>query len=313
MDKVICLMGPTASGKTEIAYALSQHLPVELISVDSAQIYRGMNIGTAKPEPELLKQQPQYLIDIRDINEAYSAANFCEDAHALCEAIIARGHIPLLVGGTMMYFRAFQQGLAMLPSANQSVRTTILQDATVYGWPYLHQKLQAVDAIAASRIHPHDAQRIQRALEVFYTTGQPISAFLGGASPSPYQFINLVLFPQRRAWLHERISKRFDKMITDGFLNEVENLQNNTCLTSDMPAMRSVGYRQALAYLQGLIDYQTFFDKALAATRNLAKRQLTWLRTWPEAQQFDPEDVRCLQKIFEYLKKEGIHNESNQS
>ncbi len=307
MHDVICLMGPTASGKTEMACALLHAFPCEIISVDSAMVYRGMDIGTAKPDQALLDKAPHHLIDVRDPTEPYSAATFCEDVRVLCDMILARGNIPLLVGGSMMYFRAFQEGLSRLPAADSVLRQQLLLEAEKKGWPALHKQLKKHDAATAERLHPNDAQRIQRALEVYYLTGKPLSQILD-ASPAHdvsrmacYRFINLILFPERRAWLHERIEKRFYQMLEMGFLAEVKALQSRFKLTADMPAMRSVGYRQALAYQTGLCDYQTFCNQGIAATRKLAKRQLTWLRTWPNAARFDPENSACFEAVLELL------------
>jgi tRNA dimethylallyltransferase len=303
---IICLMGPTASGKTDMACALLQAFPCEIISVDSAMVYRGMDIGTAKPDSALLALAPHHLIDIRDPTAPYSVAAFCEDAQALCDDIFSRGHIPLLVGGSMMYFRAFRDGLSALPAADPVLRQTLLLEAKEKGWPSLHQKLQALDKITAERLHPNDAQRIQRALEVFYTTGKPLSQVLNhapvrSACTARYRLIELILYPERRAWLHERIEKRFEQMLAMGFLDEVTRLQQRFELTPDMPAMRSVGYRQALEYQQGLFDFNIFCERGVAATRQLAKRQLTWLRTWPNAYRFDPENAKCFDVVLELL------------
>ncbi|MCH9690191.1 MAG: tRNA (adenosine(37)-N6)-dimethylallyltransferase MiaA [Gammaproteobacteria bacterium] len=300
-------MGPTASGKTDMACALLQAFPCEIISVDSAMVYRGMDIGTAKPDSALLALAPHHLIDIRDPTEPYSVAAFCEDAQALCDDILARGHTPLLVGGSMMYFRAFKNGLSALPAADPVLRQTLLLEAKEKGWPYLHQKLQALDNITAERLHPNDAQRIQRALEVFYTTGKPLSEVLNhdasarSACTARYCFIELILYPERRAWLHERIGKRFEQMLSMGFLDEVTKLKQRFELTPDMPAMRSVGYRQALDYQADQCDFKTFCERGVAATRQLAKRQLTWLRTWPNAYRFDPENAKCFDAVLELL------------
>ncbi|MDF1677406.1 MAG: tRNA (adenosine(37)-N6)-dimethylallyltransferase MiaA [Legionellaceae bacterium] len=303
MRNVICLMGPTASGKTDMAAHLLEVFPCEIVSVDSAMVYRGMDIGTAKPDTTFLTKAPHHLIDIREPTEAYSAAAFCHDATRLCNAILAKGKIPLLVGGTMMYFRAFQAGLSALPKANPDIRATLLQEAKTYGWPYLHEQLKAVDATTAARLHPNDAQRIQRALEVYHTTGLPLSQVLLEKPPGnqAYRFINLALFPEARVWLHTRIEKRFMQMLEMGFLKEVDALMERFDLTADMPAMRSVGYRQALAYRAGSYDYKTFCEQGVVATRRLAKRQLTWLRTWPNAEWFDPENPRCFDTMLELL------------
>jgi tRNA dimethylallyltransferase len=297
-------MGPTASGKTAMACALLHAFPCEIISVDSAMVYQGMDVGTAKPDAALLARAPHHLIDIQGPNAPYSVAAFCHDANDLCERILARGKIPLLVGGSMMYFRAFQTGLSTLPAANQDVRQALLLEAKEKGWPALHEKLHALDATTAARLHPNDAQRIQRALEVYYLTGRPLSEALGDDPKmlsANYSVINLILFPERRAWLHERIAKRFDDMLQMGFLDEVSALKKQFNLTPDMPSMRSVGYRQALDYQQGLCDFKQFHAQALAATRQLAKRQLTWLRTWPNACRFDPENPKCFEAVLELL------------
>lgn len=287
---VFCIMGPTASGKTALACELVKQLPLEIVSVDSALIYREMTIGTAKPSAEELRQAPHHLIDIIDPPQSYSAAQFCQDATQTIEAIYQRGHWPLLVGGTMMYFNALQQGLSALPEADDLLRQRLLDEARTQGWDVMHQQLAAVDAQSAARIHPHDTQRIQRALEVFYLTGKPLTAFLAEQKqPSDYQFTNLILFPEQRAWLHERIATRFQLMLEQGFINEVEHLLKKWSLPKSCPAMRTVGYRQAIDYLDGIYDYPTMIEKSIAATRQLAKRQLTWLRSWPEATYFDSE------------------------
>ena len=289
-NPVICLMGPTASGKTDLACALVTHLPCEIISVDSAMIYREMDIGTAKPDPETLARAPHHLIDILDPTASYSAAQFCEDATRLCESIISRGNIPLLVGGTMMYFRALQQGLSVLPEANEQVREQLLDQAQMHGWAFMHDQLAHVDPVAAARIHPHDTQRIQRALEVHAITGQSLSTCLHhGTTPPAYQFVNLMLLPSDRAWLHARIGQRFDQMLAAGFIDEVAGLLQRWNLTPDHPALRCVGYRQVYEYLQGEYDYDILRAKGEAATRQLAKRQLTWLRHWPDGHGFEAE------------------------
>jgi tRNA dimethylallyltransferase len=310
MRDVICLMGPTASGKTAFACDLLRYFPCEIISVDSAMIYRGMDIGTAKPDARTLKQAPHYLIDIRDPHETYSVAAFCEDARVLCDEVLKRGKIPLLVGGSMMYFRAFQQGLSALPERNAKVREALLLDAATHGPDYLYQELQAVDPVTAARLHPHDAQRIQRALEVYRVTGCALSDAHVGVPPtlsvhaSDYHFINVILFPERRAWLHARIAERFEQMLAAGFLDEVQTLCEHWNVEASCPAMRSVGYRQALDYLEGVCDYDAFHARGVAATRQLAKRQLTWLRSWPDAHRFDPETPACFERMLELLKRE---------
>ena len=294
MDKpVICLMGPTASGKTALACELVTRLPCEIISVDSAMIYRGMDIGTAKPDSHTLARAPHHLIDILDPTDSYSAAQFCEDTRQLCDAIHRRNKIPLLVGGTMMYFHALQQGLSALPEANVQVREQLLQQAAIHGWDYMHQRLMEIDPIAGERIHPHDTQRIQRALEVYAVTGQSLSARFHDTSilPSTFQYVNILLQPSNRAVLHARIGLRFEQMLMDGLIDEVDRLLAQWQLTIAHPALRCVGYRQVHAYLQDAYDYDTLREKGCAATRQLAKRQLTWLRHWPNGHRFDADYV----------------------
>lgn len=289
-DLVFCLMGPTASGKTGLACELIKKYPFEIVSVDSAMIYRDMNIGTAKPTDHELKEAPHHLIDIINPTDSYSAAQFCTDVATLCDQISARGHIPLLVGGTMMYFNALQKGLSVLPEANEDIRKQLEHEAATSGLDFLYQKLMRVDPVTAARIHAHDAQRIQRALEVYYISGKPLSDYLSqDIQSSTYNFVNIILFPQQRSWLHERIAQRFDTMLNAGFIAEVQALTKKWTLDSNMPSMRCVGYRQALEYLQGAYDYSEFRDKGIAATRQLAKRQLTWLRHWENAFYYDPQ------------------------
>lgn len=284
-------MGPTASGKTALACELIQKFPFELISVDSAMIYRDMNIGTAKPDAFTLTHSPHHLIDILDPTESYSAASFCDDVALLCKAIFHRGKIPLLVGGTMMYFRALQQGLSPLPPADENLRLQLIQQAQEKGWDYMYQELARVDAKSAARIHPHDTQRIQRALEVYQLTQCPLSTLLATTKiPSTYQFVNLSLIPDDRAWLHHRIALRFELMLEEGLIDEVKGLIQKWQLTSEHPSMRSVGYRQTLLYLQGEYDYANLCAKGIAATRQLAKRQLTWLRHWPNVLEFSVQE-----------------------
>lgn len=280
---LFCLMGPTAVGKTDVACELVQHFPFEIISVDSAMIYRDMNIGTAKPAKDILKDAPHYLIDILDPVDSYSAALFCEDVTRLSQTIREKGKIPLLVGGTMMYFKALQQGLSLLPEADESVRATLSQKALQHGWLFMHEELARVDPITAARIHPNDTQRIQRALEVYELTQRPLSDFF--VSPKigiSHQFVNLILMPESRAWLHERIAKRFEAMLAEGLIDEVENLIIKWGVNKTHPSTRSVGYRQVLDYLEGHFPLHELSLKGIAATRQLAKRQLTWLRHWPE-------------------------------
>lgn len=296
---LFCLMGPTASGKTALAGELIKHFPFEIISVDSAMIYREMNIGTAKPTWEELLQVPHHLIDILDPPESYSAAQFCTDVLTLSRAIYTRGKIPLLVGGTMMYFNALQQGLSTLPQANETIRASLLQQAAQFGWIYLHQQLAQIDPLSAAKIHPNDTQRIQRALEVYQITGKPLSTFWSEQKEtSTYQFVNLILFPEDRAWLHTRIALRFEQMLEQGFVNEVERLLQKWQLSPTCPAMRSVGYRQVFDYLAGDFDYETLRHKGIVATRQLAKRQLTWLRHWEAATFFACENPATVSEIM---------------
>lgn len=286
-DLVFCLMGPTASGKTALALELANHFPFEIISVDSAMIYRDMDIGTAKPTVKELQQTPHHLLNILDPPASFSVAQFCLEAEQLIQVIKARHKIPLLVGGTMMYFNALQQGLTALPKAKEDVRTHFTQEALRLGWQALHDKLRQFDPLTAARVHPNDTQRIQRALEVHHITGQPLSTLLAQQRQiTSYQFINLILFPQQRAWLHQRIATRFQQMLEQGFIAEVEQLLCKWSLTSLNPAMRCVGYRQAMEYLAGEYNYVLFCEKGIAATRQLAKRQLTWLRHWPSGHYF---------------------------
>jgi tRNA dimethylallyltransferase len=292
-------MGPTASGKTALACELAQHYPFEIISVDSAMIYRDMDIGTAKPSDQELSMAPHHLINIKDPVESYSAAQFCTDVMSLCGILFSQGKMPLLVGGTMMYFNALQKGLSALPEANGLMRKQLEDEASLYGWPALHQKLMIVDPQTAARIHTHDAQRIQRALEVYYLTGTTLSALLAEQKDTPaYHFVNCILFPENRAWLHERIAQRFDHMLDAGLVKEVQRLQEKWNVTMNLPAMRCVGYRQVLGYLQGVYDYTTMRDKGIAATRQLAKRQLTWLRHWDDGLRFDPQNTTLNKEII---------------
>ena len=284
----IFLMGPTASGKTALAVSLVERFPLEIISVDSALVYRGMDIGSAKPDAATLARAPHHLLDIRDPDQTYSAAAFRDDALGLMADIVARGRVPLLVGGTMLYFRALLQGLDDLPRADTALRKTLEADAAARGWPALHAELARVDPETAARLAPNDSQRVGRALEVFRLTGKPMSALLDRAqSELPYRVLQLALIPSDRAVLHQRIAARFDVMLADGLVDEVEYLRRRHVLTPDLPSMRAVGYRQAWAYLDGDIDMTALREQGIAATRQLAKRQLTWLRSWPGAVTLD--------------------------
>ncbi len=288
LPPAIFLMGPTASGKTALAVSLVERFPLEIISVDSALVYRGMDIGTAKPDAATLARAPHHLLDIRDPTEAYSAAAFCNDALRLMSDIVARGMVPLLVGGTMLYFRALLNGLDDLPRADAALRRKLEVEAASRGWPALHADLARIDPPTAARLAPNDAQRIGRALEIFQLTGKPMSALLDQAQTAlPYRVLQLALIPSERAALHQRIAARFDAMLADGLIEEVKTLRRKFALTADLPAMRAVGYRQAWAYLNGEIDLTGLREQGLAATRQLAKRQLTWLRSWPDAVTLD--------------------------
>lgn len=285
----IFLMGPTASGKTALACELARRFPVGLVSVDSALVYRGLNIGAAKPDAATLAEFPHRLIDIRDPAKAYSAADFRADALREMEGMAASGKIPLLVGGTGLYFRALQSGLSQLPEADADLRARLADEAARLGWPALHARLRERDPQAALRIGPDDAQRIQRALEVIELTGMPLSAQQGGLpAPFGYRVLKLALIPDDRAVLHERIAQRMDAMIAQGFLNEVRALRARGDLHVDLPAVRAVGYRQAWQHLDGEFGAAEFRDRAIFATRQLAKRQLTWLRSELDARVLDP-------------------------
>lgn len=280
-QQAIFLMGPTASGKTDLAMRLVQHYPVELISVDSSMVYKGLDIGTAKPTAEELAQAPHRLIDIRDPAQAYSAADFRQDALAAMAEITAKGKIPVLVGGTMLYFKILKDGIADLPQADNVIREQISQQALEQGWPAIHQQLQQVDPISAQRLKPTDAQRLQRALEVYLLTGIPLSVWHERQVKQslPYDIQSFALLPASREILHQRIELRFDKMLEQGFIEEVQALKQRTDLNLDLPSMRSVGYRQVWEYLDNLYDYQEMRFRGIVATRQLAKRQHTWLRS----------------------------------
>jgi len=286
----IFLMGPTATGKTALACRLAERFPLQLISVDSALVYRGLDIGAAKPDASTLARHPHRLIDIREPSQAYSAAEFRTDALVAMREIGAAGAVPLLVGGTGLYFRALEQGLSTLPEGDPEVRALLAAEADRSGWAALHARLASADPVAAARIRPGDAQRIQRALEVITLTGRPLSDQLGALRERlPWRVLKLALVPSDRAPLHARIAERFDAMLAAGFLDEARRLQADVALQADLPAMRAVGYRQALAYLDGATDAATFRQQAIFATRQLAKRQTTWLRSELDARWFDPD------------------------
>jgi tRNA dimethylallyltransferase len=282
-------MGPTATGKTGVALELARRLPVEIISVDSALVYRGMNIGTAKPDTDTRVQVRHHLIDIIDPTENYSAAQFRDDALEIMADIVERGRVPLLTGGTMLYFKALREGLSDLPAANQDTRLVIDAMAADVGWPAIHRELERIDPATAQRLDPNDSQRIQRAMEIFYLTGKPMSALIATGKPAelPYRLISLALVPGERSVLHQRIAERFELMLELGLINEVRELRENYDLKPDMPSMRCVGYRQVGQYLDGEYGLGMLREKAVAATRQLAKRQLTWLRATKDVREFD--------------------------
>jgi tRNA dimethylallyltransferase len=279
-------MGPTASGKTALAIELRKQLPVELINVDSAQIYVGLDIGSAKPDAATLAAAPHRLLDIRDPTQAYSAADFLVDAKAEMADIVAAGKVPLLVGGSMMYFKVLLEGLSDLPEANPQIRAEIEQQAALQGWPALYRELEKVDPQMAGRLHPNHSQRIQRALEVYRITGVPMSSLQGnstGGLGDSYDIVQFSLLPQNRSLLHSRIETRFQQMMKSGLEHEVRALYQRGDLHADLPAIRSVGYRQLWDYCSGKCSLAEAQEKAVVASRQLAKRQLTWLRNWPQA------------------------------
>jgi len=283
---IVALAGPTASGKSAAALALAEALDAEIVSVDSALVYRGMDIGTAKPTPGERARVPHHLLDIRDPADSYSAAEFAADARRLVREIGGRGRRVILAGGTMLYFKALVEGLAPMPAADAQLRAEIEAEAAGSGWPALHAQLAQVDPATAARLAPNDAQRIQRALEVFRLTGQPLSRFHAGAQRAeglqPDLFLSLE--PADRAWLHARIAQRFDAMLAAGFLDEVRRLHARGDLRAEMPSMRAVGYRQAWEALEGAVPLDSVRERGIAATRQLAKRQLTWLRAMEDRQ-----------------------------
>lgn len=287
----IFLMGPTASGKTALACALADRFPVGLISVDSALVYRGLDIGSAKPDAGTLARYPHALVDIRDPAQPYSAADFRDDAVAAMERVTAKGGVPLLVGGTGLYFRALQRGLSDLPEADTAVRERLAAEASSIGWAAMHARMAGLDPVAGARIRPGDAQRIQRALEVMELSGRPLTELQRGGSAQrfPWRVLKLALLPVERKLLHERIAQRFETMLAQGFLDEVRALRARGDLHPDLPAIRAVGYRQAWEYLDGDGDATEFRNRGIYATRQLAKRQITWLRGELDARTFDPD------------------------
>nr|VFK38757.1 MAG: tRNA dimethylallyltransferase [Candidatus Kentron sp. SD]VFK43429.1 MAG: tRNA dimethylallyltransferase [Candidatus Kentron sp. SD] len=309
---VIFLLGPTASGKTDIAVDLVRRLPLEIISVDSALVYRGLDIGTGKPKSDILAMAPHRLIDIRDPAEAYSAAEFIKDAKQAILEIEENSRIPLLVGGARLYFRALRYGFAPLPAANPAVRKRLAEQAEKWGWSMLHQRLGEVDPRAAARIHPNDPQRIQRALEVYELTGSPMTTLLSRHSRHIFDrpVIQLALLPADRSALQERIAARFHEMLAHGLVEEVQRLRARGDLHSDLPSMRAVGYRQVWNYLTGHASYPDMVSAAIAATRQLAKRQLTWLRSETEVTRFSCQDTGVADKILLSLSKKSFLKEN---
>jgi tRNA dimethylallyltransferase len=299
----ILLMGPTASGKTALALELTRALPCEIVSVDSALVYKGMDIGTAKPDRATLDAFPHHLVDIIEPHEAYSAARFRDDALAAMREIGERGRIPLLVGGTMLYFKALVEGLNELPEADPMIRLVIDTMAQEKGWPAVHARLKELDPATAARLEPTDSQRVQRALEIYYITGKTMGELL--QKPRfvyfPYTPIKVALVPEDRAPLHERIESRFAEMLQAGLVQEVEHLREEYGLDATMPSMRCVGYRQALQHLDGMIDRDELMSQGVAATRQLAKRQLTWLRSIDDAQVFDCFENDLAPRVLEYV------------
>jgi len=301
---VICLMGPTAAGKTALAMALHDALPCDIISVDSALIYNDLDIGTAKPTPAELEQYPHRLINIRDAAQTYSAAKFCQEALTEISKSRAKGRIPLLVGGTMMYFKSLLEGISPLPPANVEIRQQIAQQAQQLGWNNLHQQLLACDPLAGERIHPNDPQRITRALEVFRLTGNTLShLMLTKGAKLNGNVVQLAIAPTERKILHQRIELRFEQMITLGFQQEVERLRQRGDLHENLPAIRCVGYRQMWQHLNGEFDHDEMVYRGICATRQLAKRQLTWLRKWPNLTWLNMEDETNLSQVLSILSK----------
>lgn len=313
LPPAIFLMGPTAAGKTDLAIELTKVLPCELISVDSALVYRGMDIGTAKPSKELLAEFPHRLIDILDPAEAYSAADFRRDALQAMADITARGKIPLLVGGTMLYYKALVEGLADMPAADPNVRAQIEEEAARLGWQALHEQLAVIDPESAARIHPNDPQRLSRALEVYRVSGRSMTALrqrqsaqsteaaASGMQQLPYTVANLAIAPANRQVLHRRIEQRFTLMLEQGFIDEVVALRERSDLHAGLPSIRAVGYRQVWDYLDGKLTSAEMQERGIIATRQLAKRQFTWLRSWTDLHWLDSLDCDNLPRALKYL------------
>ncbi len=302
-NKVICLMGPTASGKTRLALELADYFPIEIVSVDSALVYCEMDIGTAKPSLEERAKVPHHLIDICDPIETYSAGRFREDALQTIVQIHQRGKMPLLVGGTMLYFRALQQGLADLPAADSQIRNQLDQEAQHVGWESLHAKLKEIDPESAARIHPNDPQRIQRALEIYLLSGKTLTQLAREQKNTelPFRWVNIAIAPQDREILQQRIALRFQQMLDLGFIEEVQRLVDRGDLTVDLPSMHAVGYRQIWNYLADNLSYEKMRELGIIATRQLAKRQMTWLRSWPELNWFNGEEKKLLDLVLKFL------------
>lgn len=306
---IICLMGPTACGKTDLAIQLAKSLPIEIINVDSAQIYQGMNIGSGKPSSAILKETVHHLMGFLDPLIPYSAAQFRIDALKIIQEIQQRNKVPLLVGGTMLYFKVLQEGINDLPNANQAVRDNIEKMAHQMGWAQLHQHLAQIDPQRANQIRPTDTQRIQRALEIIEITGTTMSHWLNQPKEAlPYHFINIALMPieTSRSVLHDNIAMRFDSMISQGLIEEVQSLKARGDLDLSLPSMRSVGYRQVWQYLHREITFEEMREKAIAATRQLAKRQLTWLRRWTPLLAYDFQDPGVLDKVSGAIKEHSV-------
>ncbi len=299
--KAVFLMGPTASGKSGLALRLAERFPMEIVNVDSASVYRDMNIGTAKPAPEVLAAFPHHLVDVVSPEEAYSAARFANDAWAVMNEIASRGKVPLLAGGTMLYFRALQEGLDPLPSADPVVRARLDEEAARAGWPALHRRLASVDPVTAQRLKSGDTQRIQRALEVWELTGEPLSALFGRKVPLDIPILNMGLMPSDRTRLHDLIAQRFDSMLQAGLADELQALRSRYALNSAMPSMRSVGYRQMWQFQEGTLDWEEMRYRGIVATRQLAKRQMTWMRNWTNLQLLDCWDVGLDRRVEELL------------
>ena len=307
-----CITGPTACGKTELALTIAARVPVEIVSMDSAMVYRGLDVGTAKPSVAMRRSVPHHLVDILDPNEAYSAGRFARDAATAIAAIRARGRLPLIVGGTLLYLRALRDGLAILPRADRAVRAAIDRDGERLGWAALHERLQRIDPAAAARIAPSDRQRIQRALEVHELTGRPITELQRSpTSRDGPRILVVALVPAERAALAERIERRFDEMVAQGFVAEVEGLRARDDLTPDLPSLRSVGYRQIWAHLDGDYGWDEARGRAIVATRQYAKRQLTWLRGDTRCEAWPAFAPGVADRYLERLEREGLIGAKN--